>query len=152
MNIENYNYHMDERTWGHTISKYRYFDTKRMCIVVTTSREDEDGGIVEEDHDLPVLFRPCNYCRGTGKVVNPAIDASGLTRYDFDEDPDFLEDYRNGVYDIPCGHCKGTRIVPEVDEMNLTSEQQKIYRIHLEDLEEERAYQRMCALERAMGA
>lgn len=50
----------------------------------------------------------CFTCRGDGHVVNPNIDAGGLSAEDFLEDPDFAEDYRNGAYDIVCRTCEGT--------------------------------------------
>jgi hypothetical protein len=53
----------------------------------------------------------CPVCNGEGKTVNPNIDAHGLTREDFDEDPDFAEDYMAGVYDITCAACNGMRVV-----------------------------------------
>jgi hypothetical protein len=53
----------------------------------------------------------CPVCDGEGKTVNPDIDANGLTREDFDEDPDFAEDYRSGLYDITCAACNGQRVV-----------------------------------------
>ena len=54
----------------------------------------------------------CGTCEGRGKHVNPSIDAHGLTREDFDEDPDFAESYFRGDYDMPCNECHGRRVVP----------------------------------------
>jgi len=51
----------------------------------------------------------CPVCEGEGTTVNPAIDANGLDRDDYD--PDFFEDYQNGVYDVQCGACHGQRVV-----------------------------------------
>jgi hypothetical protein len=53
----------------------------------------------------------CPVCEGSGKTVNPDIDAHGLTREDFDDDPDFAESYRSGLYDIACRGCGGKRVV-----------------------------------------
>jgi hypothetical protein len=53
----------------------------------------------------------CPVCRGEGTTVNPDIDSNGLTRDDFDNDPDFAEDYLSGVYDIQCRACDGQRVV-----------------------------------------
>ena len=53
----------------------------------------------------------CPVCEGEGKTVNPSIDCNGLTAADFAEDPDFAEDYRNGVYDVRCNACLGERVV-----------------------------------------
>jgi hypothetical protein len=49
----------------------------------------------------------CPVCNGDGTTVNPAIDCNGLTKEDFDEDPQFAEDYRAGAYDITCRACNG---------------------------------------------
>lgn len=56
-------------------------------------------------------YQICPVCDGEGKTVNPDIDSNGLTREDFDEDPDFREDYMSGMYDITCKACKGLRVV-----------------------------------------
>jgi hypothetical protein len=53
----------------------------------------------------------CPVCNGEGTTVNPNIDANGLTAEDFNEDPDFREDYMSGVYDITCAACNGMRVV-----------------------------------------
>ena len=55
-------------------------------------------------------------CQGRGVYVNPSIDSHGLTREDFDEDPEFHDDYMSGVYNIPCGLCGGRAVEPEFDE------------------------------------
>lgn len=60
---------------------------------------------------LATVFEVCDQCRGSGKVVNPSIDAGGLSRERFDEDPDFEERYFAGAYDIQCPTCKGQRVV-----------------------------------------
>jgi RecJ-like exonuclease len=57
---------------------------------------------------MPDKWVICPVCRGDGSHVNPNIDAHGLTREDFSEDPDFAEDYMKGTYDITCQTCQGT--------------------------------------------
>ena len=61
---------------------------------------------------IDIRFDVCPLCDGRGKVVNPSIDAHGLSREDFDEDPDFEESYFRGDYDIPCTLCRGEKVVP----------------------------------------
>jgi hypothetical protein len=56
-------------------------------------------------------YMVCPVCEGEGKTVNPSIDAHGLTREDFAEDPDFAESYWRGDYDIQCRACNGQRVV-----------------------------------------
>ena len=48
----------------------------------------------------------CSVCNGTGSHVNPSIDANGLSSID-QEDPDFMDNYRSGVYDVVCNNCGG---------------------------------------------
>ncbi len=60
----------------------------------------------------PYKWIVCDLCQGKGKVVNPSIDASGLTAEDFHEDPDLAENYRSGMYDIQCPRCGGRTTIP----------------------------------------
>lgn len=72
---------------------------------------DDDGLIVAE---FSFSWEVCSCCSGRGKVVNPSIDAGGLSTEDFHEDPQFAEDYFNGVYDIACPKCKGRTTTPNI--------------------------------------
>lgn len=64
--------------------------------------------------EVKVKWMICPVCDGDGTTVNPDIDAHGLTAEDFDEDPDFKEEYLSGTYDIPCRACGGSgKIKPE---------------------------------------
>jgi len=75
--------------------------------------------IQEEDNDgepifiqIPIVMQICPTCDGSGRYVNPNIDRQGLSREDFDAEPEFLEAYRSGMYDITCQHCKGQNVIP----------------------------------------
>jgi hypothetical protein len=59
-----------------------------------------------------VRFEVCPTCKGRGEHVNPSIDANGLTREDFDQDPGFAEGYFRGDYNVACYLCDGLRVVP----------------------------------------
>lgn len=74
--------------------------------------EDDDGN----ELSLPGKYEVCDRCDGRGSMVNPAIDGNGLSAEDFAQDPDFKEDYLNGLYDIPCRECDGLRVVLVPDE------------------------------------
>lgn len=87
------------------------FDDCRMIISVN----DEDEGV---SYELHAHFDVCDTCGGRGSVVNPSIDEQGLTQEDFDEDPDFREEYCRGRYDILCPECKGRRVILVPDETN----------------------------------
>ena len=49
----------------------------------------------------------CVVCDGDGTVVNPNIDAMGITNELLADDPDFQDMYVAGKFDIPCKACKG---------------------------------------------
>lgn len=61
----------------------------------------------------------CGLCNGDQKVVNPSIDAGGLSREDFDDDPDFAEAYMSGAYDIQCPRCNGRGSIRESDQRRI---------------------------------
>lgn len=91
----------------------------------------------EEDTEgtwVRVRFEVCPACHGRGKYVNPSIDAHGLTREDFDNDPDFEESYWRGDYDVVCKLCDGRNVVPvpldkEIfDEIVKQAEEEYYYR------------------------
>jgi len=82
-----------------------------------------DGG--ELEISLPAKFVVCPRCAGSGTHVNPAIDGNGLSREDFDADPDFEEGYLRGDYDIRCEQCKGERVLSQVDRPRLTALQRR---------------------------
>lgn len=85
-------------------------------------------------------------CSGQTKPITlhvyPSIDCGGLSREDFDEDPEFEEGYFSGQYDVACNACGGRTTVREVDESRLSPELLKAWRRHLRDEAEFRAIQR----------
>ena len=78
---------------------------------------------------LPAKFEVCHKCNGKGTHVNPAVDGHGISREEFDEDPDFRENYFSGLYDITCQKCDGKRVIPIIDIDRLNDEQKKFYEI-----------------------
>jgi hypothetical protein len=106
----------------------------------------------EEDCEVPGKYVVCSRCQGRGRIVNPAVDGNGLSREDFDADPDFEEAYFSGVYDIDCPNCDGLRVVMIPDESDLSEvEEENLarYRRAQEEVAESRHIQEM---ERRMGA
>jgi|HubBroStandDraft_3_1064219.scaffolds.fasta_scaffold181248_2 hypothetical protein len=93
--------------------------------VPTVCLDQPDGSQLEIE--LPTTWAVCPVCEGDGTHVNPAIDCGGLSAEDFDEDPDFAEDYRSGVYDVTCGHCGGRTTVQVLDRARCTDEQLAAY-------------------------
>lgn len=78
------------------------------CGRIALLIDEEDG---ETEISLVLEWEVCSTCDGNGKHVNPSIDAHGLTAGDFAEDPDFAEDYFNGIHDVECHECHGRRVV-----------------------------------------
>jgi hypothetical protein len=70
----------------------------------------------------------CPVCEGNGKHVNPAIDCQGLTSEDFDQDPDFMDDYMSGLYDVVCAGCHGQRVVTaeRIEELQQHAEDREL--------------------------
>ena len=103
--------------------------------------ELEDG--TEEEQTLPSRKVVCYRCNGSG--VHDAWEG-GFSMDDEFVDDDFLDDYRQGIYDVLCSECHGRNVVDEVDEDSLTPIQAKAYREYLEyqdELARERRYASM---------
>lgn len=112
---------------------------------------DEDTGD-EVVNELPSRKEVCGRCYGEGKHVNPNIDSHGISREEFDEDPDFKEAYFSGVYDVTCHECNGLRVVDVVDEGAChTPERKALLARYYDRLDEDAAYRRECEAERRFG-
>lgn len=105
--LDNLNYYCDERTRGPAPD------------VITVY--DDDGN----EHELPSHWVVCPVCHGEGSHVNPSIDASGLSAEDLYDDPEFVDDYFAGVYDVICNRCDGRRVVKGVDWDALSADEQR---------------------------
>lgn len=85
----------------------------------------------DADVSLPAKYEVCDCCEGHGKIVNPSIDGNGITQSEMAEilydDPDFLDNYMGGMYDVSCPECKGKRLVQVVDYDNLDEDDKKMY-------------------------
>ena len=97
---------------------------------------------------LPTKWEVCGTCRGSGIMV---LNHASFSREDFDEDPDFAEDYFSGVYDQPCDGCNGRSTTLDVDEDAL-GEDSEILRNWRAWLDEINASYQMSRMERMMGA
>ena len=75
--------------------------------------DDDENVIISEGDTVPIRFDVCNVCEGRGEYVNLTIDSHGITGEEMNKlGEDFFEDYRSGVYNVPCELCKGDRVVP----------------------------------------
>lgn len=95
-------------------------DPEKITVYLT----DESGE--EYESVLPVRFEVCDNCQGKGTHVNRAIDGNGLSP-ELAEDPEFMEGYMSGVYDVSCDECKGKRVVALPDESRCSPEQLQAY-------------------------
>jgi hypothetical protein len=101
----------------------------------------------EEPTLMPVKYEVCPTCEGRGHHVSPSIDEHGLSPQDFEEDPDFAEDYMSGRYDVTCYGCDGQRVVAEVDRERCDPEDLARYDAYMEEVrrsEQERDAERRC--------
>lgn len=105
----------------------------------------------EEWQSVPSKVVVCGRCGGTGAHVNPNIDSNGLPD-ECVEDPDFMEGYLNGVYDVKCEECSGNNVVRVLDEEYLQGKNPTLLEDIHEDQREESEYQAECEMERLMGA
>ncbi len=118
--------------------RFEFFDDDR-----TFGTAFDDPAVV-----LPGRFEVCGRCRGTGVHDHPAF-ANGITEDQIDGDPDFLEDYGRGVFDVQCSECHGQRVALVVDEARAD----KLGRAALDELwAEAAADQAERDAERRMGA
>ena len=122
--MEERNYMMDSRT--NAKNAWEGYDERSNTIAISWTKYDEEHDTEEEEMlKLPAMRELCDLCDGKGKVVNPSIDAGGLSQEDFYDDPDFEEDYFSGVHDISCPQCLGKNVVPVVNYDVLSAEQKK---------------------------
>lgn len=89
----------------------------KKTVIEYTTYNEKDEEVVEE---CPAKYAVCPRCDGKGTHVNPSVDGHGISREEFDQDPDFEEAYFDGVYDVVCYECKGERVilVPDEDSPN----------------------------------
>tara|TARA_R100001463_G_scaffold58250_1_gene110518 strand:+ start:704 stop:1174 length:471 start_codon:yes stop_codon:yes gene_type:complete len=114
--LDNYNYWNDSRVVSAMTT--RYWKVVQVgyasCIVEFNEfffEELVENGIFSEEDSCRKEYSGswgiCNICSGSGKVVNPNIDAGGISdwsEWDYEE----REAYFSGRYDQPCPECRGS--------------------------------------------
>jgi predicted methyltransferase len=98
---------------------------------------------------LPSKRVVCPACDGKGYYVNPNIDGNGISPLEFDEDPEFKENYLSGLYDVRCETCQGENVIQIVDMDKLTPKMRENLQ---RNWQQEAAHRRECEAERRMGA
>lgn len=63
---------------------------------------------------LPAKRIVCPTCEGTGSVLRDGLRGVAFNLDQMD-DPDFVENYFGGNYDVTCDHCHGENVVLEID-------------------------------------
>ena len=111
----------------------------------TIEWDDEDEGI---SFSLPARYEVCDRCEGEGTHIADGIDSHGITREEFDADPDFEEAYFSGRYDVPCTECGGKRVVLCVNRAFANSEVLAIFDAMVE---EDYRFDAICESERRFG-
>lgn len=94
----------------------------------------------EEEIDIPSHKVVCPRCGGEGVHDHPAF-SNGFSREDFEEDPDFAEEYMAGRYDVTCEVCHGANVVDEPDLERCNDVQKRVVEAHWE-AEREKAWER----------
>ncbi len=105
------------------MSWYTKIDQNHMLLTLTI--EDDDGE--EREVDFPFEFEVCSHCNGTGSTVHPDVDSHGITSEEFSEDPEFMESYYDGNYDVSCESCNGNKVEPSLMVSLFSDEQKKWY-------------------------
>ena len=124
-------------------------------IVWTRYVEQDDGSELEEDVVIPSKYEVCDTCRGNGTHVHPDIDGNGISMEEWngpDWDDDERESYMSGRYDVVCRECRGERVILVPDWDYLKDHNPKLADEYGDYLDEEASYQRLCRMEREMGA
>jgi hypothetical protein len=148
--IENANYANDSRVRAAGRGDaFQSIDENRMTGTTLLQWFDDDTDKdCEELVEVPIKYEVCWLCSGKGTHVNPSIDCNGLTREDFDADPDFAESYFSGHYDQTCEECHGHRIVPVINHEGVSEEVAALIKRVEEQREEDAKYEAMAHAER----
>lgn len=114
----------------------------------TLYREGPDGDL--EEVALPCRWTICRSCDGHGKSSRylGAITQDDRLPGGSWEDPDDFAEYMRGGYDRTCDECGGSGKVREVDVDRLSAEDRAAW---LEQVRDEREYERECEMERRYG-
>lgn len=106
----------------------------------------------DTETELPVRWEICSHCEGcaTDRGANVECDGGGFTSSEWaEQDDDFKEGYLRGDYDKPCSHCAGLGRVQVPDFDKMTPKLRKAWDAQAKDDDD---YERLCRMERMMGA
>jgi hypothetical protein len=104
---------MDIRDYAHEGRWWSRIDGGYVAISKDSHYDNNENVVIEAGEGVLIRFEVCPVCTGRGNYVNPAVDAHGITRDEMNDlGEEFFNDYRSGVYNIPCGLCEGLRVIP----------------------------------------
>ena len=89
---------------------------------------DAEGFDCEREVVLPSKFVVCHRCEGRG--VHDAWEGGMTMDEMYEQGPEFVEDYFDGVYDVACSVCRGQRVLEVVDEYRVPADLKEIYGQH----------------------
>ena len=122
---------------------------KRLHVRIFGEEKVEELDTTPVPHVLHLKRTRCGLCDGRGVHVNPSIDSHGISAEEFDEDPDFRDEYFSGTYDMTCYECKGSGVSLGIDEKRTSTKALKAAQNCFDD---EASYRDESAAERRMGA
>jgi hypothetical protein len=96
---------------------------------ITMELYDNDEGSSEEV-TLPAKYEVCWRCQGAG--VHDCWEGGMTSDEMYEQGPEFVDDYFDGVYDTRCTVCRGERVLAEVDRNRLTAEMRARYDKHVQ--------------------
>ena len=143
---------MDARDLANVEDKWhgKLNESDMTAEVTIVNYDDNDDEVNNTYVGVPFKYEVCDLCNGKGKHVNPTIDRNGLTSEDFDQDPDFREDYFNGAYDVNCYKCGGSRVMAVYDEDRANDKIKEMMKERFEYLEDISKMRREDAFTRRM--
>ena len=119
--------------------QFYMFEVDYNAGVISIIDEDE-----ETEVSVPLVYEKCCNCNGSGSHTNPSIDGNGLSD-DLAGDPEFMQDYMSGGYDVQCTECHGFLLVPTSKDPRFEKALDDYYDI-------ENQMDAECEAERRMGA
>jgi hypothetical protein len=141
-----FNYHGDSRVLNARDQREFNEGFNAEAMTFTFIQEDKDGE--EVSYTLPAKFEVCPTCNGRGTHVRPSVDASGFDGWD-DVDEYGESNYLAGAYNVTCQTCHGRNVVPSIDR---DAADDTTLALWDSEREEEASYERLCRMERMMGA
>lgn len=141
-----FNYHGDSRVLNARDQREFNEGFNAEAMTFTFIQEDKDGE--EVSYTLPEKFEVCPTCNGRGTHVRPSVDASGFDGWD-DVDEYGESNYLAGAYNVTCQTCHGRNVVPSIDR---DAADDTTLALWDSEREEEASYERLCRMERMMGA